>query len=43
MNFRTFFILFVLGLLYSCSYHYEKSFGGNEEESSHPRIEPRNR
>lgn len=35
MNFKTFLILFLLGVSCSCSFHYEKSFGGDEEEQDH--------
>jgi hypothetical protein len=41
MNFKTFMILFLLGISCSCSWHYEKTFG-DESNNEHPPI-PENR
>jgi hypothetical protein len=48
MNFKTFLTLFLLGTLVSCSIHYEKRFGEEEEvhEQAHrniPEAYPNNR
>lgn len=34
MNFKTFIILFLLLVLQSCSLHYEKRFGGDDEDTN---------
>jgi len=49
MNTKTFMILFLLGISCSCSWHYETTFGGNDDEQHErahkniPEAHPNNR